>query len=108
MNDMKFEEWWEQYSRNDFRRSDEIARDAWAEAVRNHQLLIDAARKAVRCRRNGQWKNLEDAVLLMEVALNECDEAKASNAEFSGATRLHRGASAGTPGYTAGEKDATP
>ena len=78
MNDMKFEEWWEQYSRNDFRRSDEIARDAWAEAVKNHQLLIDAARKAVRCRRNGQWKNLEDAVLLMEVALNECDKAKAS------------------------------
>lgn len=84
MNDMKFEEWWEHYSRNDFRRSDEIARDAWAEAVRNHQLLIDAARKAVRCRRNGQWKNLEDAVLLMEVALNECDKAKASNAELRG------------------------
>lgn len=81
MNDMKFKEWWEQYSRNDFRRSDEIARDAWAEAVRTHQLLIDAARKAVRCRRNGQWKNLEDAVLLMEVALNECDEAKASNVQ---------------------------
>lgn len=84
MNDTKFKEWWEQYSRNDFRRSDEIARDAWVEAARTHQLLIDAARKAVRCRRNGQWKNLEDAVLLMEVALNECYEAKASNALAQG------------------------
>jgi len=83
---MKFEEWWEQYSRNDFRRSDEIARAAWAEAVKSHQLLIDAARKAVRCRRNGQWKNLEDAVLMMEVALRECDEAKAPNAALTGAT----------------------
>lgn len=88
MSDIKFNGWWEQYSRNDFRRSDEIARDAWAEAVRTHQLLIDAARKAVRCRRNGQWKNLEDAVLLMEVALNECDEAKAPNASLSGAAPL--------------------
>ena len=35
-------------------------------------------------------------------------KCKTHNAEFSGATRLHRGASAGTPGYTAGEKDATP
>ena len=81
MNNIKFEEWWEQYSRNDFRRSDEIACDAWEAATRIHQLLIDAARKAVRCRRNGQWKNLEDAVMLMEVALNECDDAKASNVE---------------------------
>ena len=28
------------------------------------------------------------------------DRAKEPNVEFSGATRLHRGASAGTPGYT--------
>ena len=85
MNNMKFEEWWEQYSRNDFRRSDEIACDAWEAATRSNQLLIDAARKAVRCRRNGQWKNLEDAVMLMEVALNECDDAKASTPQVTGA-----------------------
>ena len=103
MNDMKFKEWWEQYSRNDFRRSDEIARDAWAEAVENHQLLIDAARKAVRCLRNGQRKNLEDAVLLMEVALNECDEFKASNVEVTGVPQLHRGASVLTAGLCPGD-----
>lgn len=98
MNDMKFEEWWERYSRNDFRRSDEIARDAWAEAVKTHQLLIDAARKAVRCRRNGQWRNLEDAVLLMEVALKECRRLMRSNApdQRTGAEGDRSGAATGS------------
>ncbi len=76
---MNFEEWWDTYSRNDFRRSDEIARDAWAEATKTHTLLIDAARKIVRVHGNGQPKQLDDAVLLLKVAMAEYDKDEAPN-----------------------------
>lgn len=50
----------------------------------------------------------EDCVIRDRFEIDTSFETVLSFAEFSGATRLHRGASAGTPGYTAGEKDATP
>jgi len=67
---MTFDEWWNIYSRNDFRRSDEIARDAWTAAVENN-FLVHAVRKIVRVHGNGQPKQLDDAVLLLKVAMAE-------------------------------------
>ena len=59
----------------DFTRTMERENNQLREQLNKRKLLEDAARKAVRVMGNGQPKQLEDAALLLDVALKECKEA---------------------------------
>lgn len=63
----------------DFTRAMERENNLLRQQIKARQLLEDAARKAVRVRGNGQSGQLDDAVLLIEVALAECDRERDAN-----------------------------